>query len=71
MYLTETCSRVRVGKHLSDVSHQELFETRRYFIAIAFKLYFRICHHEGSGKPEWLEIKGYTSESSFFLMMLI
>ena len=56
--VTETYSRVRVGKHLSDVSLQEWLEKRRCFNAIAFKLCFRICHYEGSGKPERLEIKG-------------
>jgi hypothetical protein len=27
------------------------------FIAIAFQLYFRVRHLEGSGKLEWTEIK--------------
>jgi hypothetical protein len=34
---------------------------RRYSIAIAFQLCWRVCHSEGSGKPACLEIKQYTS----------
>ena len=39
MCLTETCSRVRVGKNLS-----EWFQTRGCFVGIAFQLCFRVCH---------------------------
>ena len=47
MCLTETYSRVQVGKNLSD-----MFPVRN-----AFQLCFGVCHQEGSGEPGWLEIK--------------
>ena len=57
--LNETYSRVWVGKHLYDmfpITILPLVETR-CFIIIAFQHCFRMCHREGSGKPEWFEIK--------------
>ena len=42
VFLNETYERVRVGKHLSNTFHIENgFETRRCFIAIAFKICIR------------------------------
>jgi len=56
MCLNETYSRVQAGKNFSDMFPiKKGFETRRCFIAIAFELWFRVCHQVGSGKPEWLE----------------
>jgi hypothetical protein len=40
MCLNETSSRIRIGKHLSDVSYKEWFETRRCFFASVFQLCF-------------------------------
>jgi len=43
MCLNETCSRVQVGKNLSDMfPNKKGFETRRCFIAIAFNLCLRV-----------------------------
>jgi hypothetical protein len=65
MFLNETYRTVQVGKNLSDMFPiKKGFETRRCFIAIAFKLCFRVCHHEGSGKLGCPEKKWYTSASS-------
>jgi len=65
MCLNETYSTVQVGKNLSDMFPlRKGFETRRCSIAISFKLCFRVCHHEGSGKLGCLDKKCYTSVSS-------
>jgi len=45
MYLNETDSRVRVGKHLSDMFPiKNILKKKRCFIAIDFRLCFRVCH---------------------------
>ena len=45
MCLTETYSGVRVGKNLSEMFPiRNGFETGRCSIAIAFQLFFGICH---------------------------
>jgi len=64
MCVNETYNRVWVGKHMSDMFPiKNGLKKRRSFIAIAFQLYFRICHYQGSGKPAKLEIKYYASAS--------
>jgi hypothetical protein len=45
------------------VQSNEWFETERCFIAIAFLLSFRMCHKEGLGRSDRLEINWYTSAS--------
>jgi hypothetical protein len=43
--LNETYSKVRIGKYLSDnFPYPERSKRRRWFIANAFRLCFRICH---------------------------
>ena len=42
--LNETYSRIWVSKHVWYVSYLEWFETRRWSIAIAFQLCFRVHH---------------------------
>ena len=66
MCLTETYSRVRVGKNLSHVFpiKNGLKQGDARSIAIAFLFSFRVRHWEGSCKPERLEIKWYTSASA-------
>jgi hypothetical protein len=48
MFLNETCSRVRIGKNVSEkFTVQNGLKKRRCFITTAFQLYFGICHQEG------------------------
>jgi len=49
MCLTETYSRVRLDKNLSDLFPVR-FETRRCSVTIGFQLCLRVRHYEGSGK---------------------
>jgi hypothetical protein len=42
--LNETYSRVRLGKHLSDMFPLVIIRNKEIFIVIAFQIYFRICH---------------------------
>jgi hypothetical protein len=64
MCLNKTYTTVCIGKYLSDTfSYSKQSETRRCFIAIAFKLGFRICHQEGPRKPGGAEIEWDTSPS--------
>jgi hypothetical protein len=60
MCLTLTCSRVRVGKNLSDVF--PVTNGLRQGDALS-PLIFNFALEEGSGKPGWLEIKWYTPAS--------
>jgi hypothetical protein len=55
MCLNETCYKVRW------IFCLELSETRRCFIAIVFKLWFRICHQEGPRKSGRIWIEWNTS----------
>jgi hypothetical protein len=61
MYLNETYSKVCIDIHLSDVSYSKWSKTRRCFIAIAFKLYFRIHHYNGPRKTGRNKIEWDTS----------
>jgi hypothetical protein len=57
MCLTETYSRVSVGKILSlRFPIKKKLKKRRCFIATAFQLCFILCHYEGSGKAGWRNV---------------
>ena len=62
MCQNETYSRVQVGKHLSDLLLLGIMWKRRCSIATDFQICFRVCHYEGSGEPEWLEISNGTHQ---------
>jgi hypothetical protein len=51
IWLSETYSKVRIGKHLSDFSYSKWSKTRRCLITTAVRFWFRICHQEGPEKP--------------------
>ena len=58
MCLTETCSSVRVSKHLSDVFPiRNGLKKRRRSFPIACQFCFRTRHYESSAKPRGLEIQ--------------
>jgi hypothetical protein len=59
--LTETYSRVRVGKNLS-YSFPIKSALKQCSVAIAFQLCFRVRHWEGSGNPRWLAIEWCTHQ---------
>jgi hypothetical protein len=62
MCLSKSYSRVRVGKHLSDIFPiKNGLKQGDALLLFAFQLCFRICHWKGSGKPGGLKIKWYTS----------
>ena len=64
MCLTETYSRVRVCKNLSDrFPIRNGLKQGDCSIAISFELCLGLCHQEGSDKPGLLEIKWYTPAS--------
>jgi hypothetical protein len=51
MCLNETCSKVHIGKLLSDkFYYSEWAESRRCSITIAFQFCFKICHWESPRK---------------------
>jgi hypothetical protein len=50
MSLNEYYNKVRVDKNLSDGFPIQNFLKKRWFMAIAFQLCFRICHQEGPRK---------------------
>ena len=57
MCLNETCNRIRVGKHLSDM-FRNWFETGRCFIVIAFQLCFRLCIRRVQVNQDGLKLNG-------------
>jgi hypothetical protein len=50
MYLNEKCSTVHRWTSVWRISYLEWSETRRCFIAVAFKFYFGISHQKGPSK---------------------
>jgi hypothetical protein len=57
MSLNETYSKVRIGKYLSDnFPIQSGLKQRDALSPLFFKLWFRICHYEGPGRPGGTEI---------------
>jgi len=59
MCLNETCSRVRVGKHLSDLFPiRNDLKQRDALSPLLFQLCFRLRRFEGSGKPDGLKLNG-------------
>ena len=63
MCLNETYSRGQVGKHLPDMSPITNGLNKEILYCIVLQFCFRICHFEDPGKPGWLDIKCYTSDS--------
>jgi hypothetical protein len=58
MCLNETCSKVHVGKLLSDkFPIQNGLKQGRGSVAIAFQFCFRICHHKSPRKSSWFGIE--------------
>ena len=59
MRLTETYSRIRVGKNLYDLFpiRNGLKQGDARSIVSAFRFCFRVRHQEVSGKPGWLAVK--------------
>jgi hypothetical protein len=55
-YLNETCSGVRVGKHLSGmIPFKNGLKQRDALLPLKFSFALNyVCHYEDSGKPGWL-----------------
>jgi len=72
MCLHESYSRVRVVSHLSDVfSIRNGLKQGDALSPLLFKFALELRHYKVSGQPGWLEVKWYTSASSWFFGVLL